>query len=146
MKKRTGLLLLFLLTLAQIPVLYAQKSEEVNLAGFHQTPPVRTAGMGFLKVELSGDSLTVSGEFHNLNGAYRSAYIQYGAPEKSGHRLFKLTSVTEDDPHSGIFNGSDNHFKLTEPQSDALARGLLYINIASDRHRFGEIRGQIPAM
>ncbi|MFO7846511.1 MAG: CHRD domain-containing protein [Balneolaceae bacterium] len=145
MKKRTGLLLLSMF-LVQIPALYAQRSAEVNLAGFHQTPPVRTAGMGFLLVELRGDSLTVSGEFHDLSNAYRSAYIQYGAPGKNGHRLFKLNSISGDDLQSGTFESDENQFKLTESQRDAISKGLLYINIASDRYRLGEIRGQIPAM
>lgn len=147
MKTRILTLLLFLsAALVQVPALYGQKSSEVNLAGFQQIPPVRTAGMGYLKVYLQGDTLSVSGEFHDLNGNYRSAYIQYGEPGKSGHRMFSLTSDTGDERHSGTFTRSENQFKLTEAQKDALARGLLYINIASNRHPFGEIRGQIPAI
>lgn len=144
---RIALLLVFILiSLVESPPLLGQKSIEVNLAGFQQIPPVRTAGLGFVQVQMQEDTLSVHGEFHDLMGNYRSAYIHYGEPKKTGHRMFRLTAATSNDLHSGTFNEPDNRFVLSEAQRDALVRGLLYINIASDKHPFGEIRGQIPPM
>jgi hypothetical protein len=131
--------------LAAFP-LTAQHTADVNLAGFNHRPMVQTPALGFVQVTFDNDSLYVEGEFFDLRGAYWASFIHYGAPGKTGHRMFRLKAEIGEDKHSGTFNREENAFALTEAHKDALRKGLLYINISSARFQQGEIRGQIPAL
>lgn len=124
----------------------AQRTAEITLGGYNQRPVVRTPANGFIKVTVEGDSLFFEGEFEELRGVYWSGYIHYGEVGKTGHRLLRLQPVMGENRSSGVFNREDNAFLLTDAVRDALRRGRLYINIASNRFQHGEIRGQIPVM
>ncbi len=138
-------IILIILLLTSLPLL-AQVTAEVTLAGYNHRPIVHTPAAGLIQVTFENDSLYVEGEFSDLRGYYWAAYIHYGEPGKSGHRMFRLKAELGDDKHSGVFRKEDNAFDLTEAQLDALRKGHLYINISSNRFQHGEIRGQIPMM
>lgn len=125
---------------------YGQKSVDVILGGYNQVPVVRTTGMGITTATLHGDTLTVKGTFSDLIGNYRSAYIHHGARDRMGHRMFRLTVEVGEDNKSGVIRAENNQFILTDSQRNAVRRGLMYINITSDRNRQGEIRGQITRL
>jgi hypothetical protein len=142
MKRLTTLLLSLLFYLP----LHAQVTAEVNLAGYNQVPPVRTAAEGKVEITVEGDSLFVTGSFSDLREYYRGAYINYGREGDTGNRMFQLRADMAEDKRSGEFRKDRNSFHLRPAQMDALRNGLLYVNITSNRYRGGEIRGQIPPL
>lgn len=146
MVNRGKLILIVIVSLLTAYPLLAQHTVHVNLAGFNHSPMVRTPASGFVQITFENDSLYVEGEFSDLRGPYWASFIHYGAPGKTGHRMFRLKAEIGEDKHSGTFNREENAFKLTEAHTDALRKGLLYINISSARFQHGEIRGQIPPM
>ena len=125
---------------------FAQRTAEVNLAGYYMVPEVRTPAIGFVEVTVEGDTLFVEGNFSDLRGTYWSAHIHYGGPRDSGNRLYRLTAVLNEERSGGEFRAEDNRFVLRQAQIEALSEGKLYIKIASNRSQRGEIRGQIPVM
>ncbi|REL39227.1 CHRD domain-containing protein [Rhodohalobacter sp. SW132] len=137
--------IVFVLSANPEPV-YAQRTTEITLGGYNHRPMVRTPAIGFMKVTVEGDSLFVEGEFEELRGVYWSGYIHHGEVGKTGHRLLRLQPTLDENRNSGVFKREENAFLLTDAVRDALRRGRLYINIASNRFQHGEIRGQIPAM
>ncbi len=141
-----ALRLSFLFLLLLSGSVYAQQSVEVMLAGFNHEPAVRTTAMGMATITVSADTLYIEGDFSDLMGNYGAAYIHYGARGKVGHRMFRLTADVNESRKEGVFRSEENQFVMTEAQRDALRKGMLYINISSDRFRQGEVRGQIPGM
>ncbi len=143
--KRTFLTILILL-LATL-MLSAQVKYEVTLSGLDQVPRVNTPAMGFVEVWVESDTLYVSGTFEDLRGHYWAGHIQYGRKGETGHRHFRLkpTDLNEE-KNSGRFDPEENKFPLRASQKEVLKNGHFYINIASNRHQQGEIRGQIPLM
>jgi hypothetical protein len=126
--------------------LHAQVTAEVNLTGYNQVPPVRTAADGKVEITVVGDSLFVTGRFTDLREYYRGAYINYGREGDTGNRMFQLRADLGEDKRSGEFKKERNSFHLRPAQIDALRNGRLYVNITSNRYRGGEIRGQIPPL
>lgn len=125
---------------------FAQRTAEVNLAGYYMVPEVRTSALGFVEVTVVGDTLTVEGQFSDLRGTYWAAHIHYGGPRDSGNRLYRLSPVLNEERNGGEFKAEDNRFVLRPAQKEALDEGKLYIKIATNRNQGGEIRGQIPVM
>lgn len=142
---RHGLAALFIFTFWVIPAL-AQVSSEITLAGYNHRPVVQTPAIGFATISIESDSLFIEGEFHDLRGVYRGAYVQYGKIGKTGHRMLRLKPEVAESRIAGVFKKEENAFLLTVALRDALQEGQLYINIMSNRHQHGEIRGQIPKM
>ena len=129
-----------------VPDMMAQNSGEVILAGYNQVPAVQSSGTGVIRVEVRSDTLFVEGSFQDLNGMYRSAGIYHGRESESGNRLRGLSPDLEEDRSGGSFDSERNYFELRPSILEALQQGRLYINITTDRHRQGEIRGQIPRL
>lgn len=126
--------------------LLAQQTSEVILGGYNEVPRVSSTGSGLIEVTLRGDSLTVSGSFTDLNGAYTSSGIYFGRPDENGNRVLQLDADFQDDSTSGEFLPEENRFVLTPQLKEGLRLGRLYINITSRSRQHGEIRGQIPVM
>lgn len=145
MRLRIGLITSVICTLWALPSL-AQISSEITLAGFNQRPVVQTPAIGFATITVERDSLFIEGEFQDLRGVYWAAYVHYGDIGKTGHRMLRLTPDVAENRSSGVFKKGENAFKLTDTLRDALRKGQLYINVSSNRHQHGEIRGQIPRM
>lgn len=124
----------------------AQSSGVVLLAGYKVNPPVPTAAAGSVTITLKNDSLSVEGSFTDLSSSIRGASIHYGSKRENGNQLFQLNPALNEDLTGGTFEVSKNTFKLTDSLKEALKKGLLYINIYTQKHPRGELRGQIPAM
>ncbi|MFU8811631.1 MAG: CHRD domain-containing protein [Balneolaceae bacterium] len=143
---RSLLLTAALLTAAALPA-HAQISAQVALTGQEQVPAVRSAGFGTFTVTATSDSLFVEGEFSDLRGYYTSAHVQFGARGDRGNPIFRLSIDTIDEERkNGTFSAEKNRFALNEALRNALKEGRLYLNISTNRHQMGEIRGQIPPL
>lgn len=127
----------------------ADQRLEVLLSGDQQVPPVTTDATGSASVTLIGDAMTVSGDFSGLSSpvveiADTPAHIHMAPLGENGDVIFPLNVSTAEDGMSGIFSLSTT---LTPEQIDAFSAGELYINIHTEMHQGGELRGQItPGM
>lgn len=135
--------LLFGLTVQQS---FAQQSKEIILGGFNHEPAVATTGSGLATVTLKGDSLRISGDFSNLTSPFTGAYVMIGEKGESGNMLLRLKVKLNEKGTGGTLNAKSNTFVLSDAQKPLLKAGELYINIASQDHSRGELRGQIPPM
>jgi P pilus assembly chaperone PapD len=142
---RRKLLLLIFFTLISATV-FAQKNQaEVVLNGVNMVPDVQTAASGTVQVWIESDTLYVSGEFSNLQSYYFASNIHYGGEKETGNPIYRLRPDISDNHTSGSFDPEKNKFKLSEAMLEAFNNGNLYISVASDKNRRGEIRGQINA-
>jgi P pilus assembly chaperone PapD len=142
---RRKLLILIFFTLISATV-FAQKNQaEVVLNGINMVPDVQTAASGTVQVWIESDTLYVSGEFSNLQSYYFASNIHYGGEKETGNPIYRLRPDISDNHTSGSFDPEKNKFKLSEAMLEAFNKGTLYITVASDRNRRGEIRGQINA-
>jgi len=122
---------------------------EVTLSGDQQVPPVATNATGSATVTLVGDAMTVSGDFSGLSSpafeiAGTPAHIHMAPPGENGDVIFPLNVSVDESGTSGIFSLSTT---LTPEQLDAFSAGEFYINVHTEMHQGGEIRGQItPGM
>lgn len=107
-----------------------------NLGGAQEVPPVTTMATGTGQFRVSDDT-TISGNVKTSGLKGVAAHIHEGAPGINGGVVVALT-----------MNG-DNAWtvpagtKLTAAQMDALKAGNLYVNVHSEAHKDGEIRGQL---
>ena len=119
-------------------------SLEVALTGDQQTPPVMTEATGSATVALSGDTLTITGDFSDLSSPQVGGHVHMAAAGTSGDVIYPLNISADADGLSGVFSLSTS---LTAEQVAAYESGDLYINIHSEMNPNGEIRGQIvPSM
>ncbi len=119
-----------------------------TLSGANEVPALMTAASGGLKFELTGNFLTVSGRFDNLQGTFAAdiaggAHIHLAAAGQNGGIEILLNTDTDEDLLGGSYNAAENIFELTDEQVAALRAGNLYVNIHSEFSRSGELRGQI---
>src|SRR5699024_4948287 len=116
------------------------------LGGYNYDPAVRTSGSGMVTVTLRQDSLYIKGDFSNLTSSYRGAYIMVGKKGQTGNMLHRLKVNLNGDRTGGTLEVKNNAFTLNDAQKQLLKNGELYINIISQKHSHGELRGQIPPM
>ncbi len=119
-----------------------------SLAGINEVPAALSAGLGGLKLELNGNTLTCTGSFRNLDGQFDAniaggAHIHIGVNGTNGGVAFPLTPTLAADLKSGVFTASQNRFDLTSPQIEALFGGEYYANIHTTAIASGELRGQL---
>ena len=120
-----------------------------ELSGTSQAPPVRSTGVGNVIVEQRDDSLFVSGTFDSLTSPYRAvangsgAHLHLGIYGRNGGIQKNLTPQLDSDDRGGTFQRSDNQFALSSSNEDNLEQGRFYVNIHTDAHPSGEIRGQL---
>lgn len=125
-------------------VLFAQNQEkEIILNGVNMVPDVQTPATGTAKIWVESDTLYVSGDFMNLRSSYFASNIHYGEKGETGNPIYRLKADLSDDHTSGTFDPDKNKFKLSEAMLEAFKNGNLYLTVASDKNRRGEIRGQI---
>lgn len=136
-------LLLLSATLEPHPA-YSQQSRQIMLAGYNHEPPVSTSGSGMVTVSFKKDTLRVEGDFSDLTSRYRGAYVMVGEKGEAGNMLFRLNVEPNEDRTGGMIKAEDNAFPLNDAQKPLLKKGELYINITSNDHARGELRGQIP--
>jgi len=108
----------------------------VKLKGSHETPPVKTMATGWGVIKVAADG-TVSGKVSTQGVTGTMAHIHEGAPGQSGKPIIALAQG----PH-GTWMVPDGS-KLTPDQMKEFKAGDLYVNVHSDAHPAGEIRGQL---
>ena len=120
------------------------------LYGDQENPAVVTDGIGGVIIEWIGDSLYVSGSFELENEA-RSvagtpAHIHTGLHGQNGPVAIPLLVTLDANGTSGIFDRARNGFAVSGEIQQALLGRSLYVNVHSEGHPSGEIRGQIVGM
>ncbi len=128
----------------------AEQVLRVNLTGNNETPPILTSAHGALVVELNDNEITLSGSFSNLSSPLAvaiggGAHIHTGYAGQAGGIEVVLDVTPGDDLLSGVFEADNNTFTLTQDQLEMLHNRELYVNVHSENHQPGEIRGQILA-
>ena len=108
----------------------------VMLSGDQEVPPVSTAARGNGKLSFGTDG-TVSGKITTSGIAGTSAHIHEAPSGKNGGVIIPL--VKEGDSTWMVPAGA----KLSAAQEASYKAGNLYVNVHSDAHKDGEIRGQI---
>lgn len=122
---------------------------EVALSGDQEVPAVMSEATGSATVALSGDTMTVTGDFSGLSSplmevAGSGGHIHMAPAGENGDVIFPLNVSAAEDGMSGVFSLSAT---LTPEQIDAYSAGELYINFHTETNGGGELRGQImPSM
>jgi hypothetical protein len=112
---------------------------EATLSGDNEVPtPVETDASGSVTATLDGNALTLEGSYEGMVVAGPGAHIHGPASEdENAGVLFPL----EFDNEAGTLSGGP--FTLTSAQLQQLQDGLFYVNLHSEEHQDGEIRGQL---
>ena len=124
---------------------------EASLTGKNQLALVQTLGYGEFLATLSNDTLTISGNVDNLSSPIASnigggAHIHLGLQGQNGPVVFPLNTSLDEDSLGGIFLADSNQFIVDSSIASALLQRGLYINIHTQSHPGGEIRGQLVPM
>ena len=109
---------------------------QVTLSGDQEVPPVATSAKGNGTL-MFGNDKSVSGSITTTGINGTAAHIHEAAPGKNGGVIIPLVKAGE-----GQWNVPAGA-KLTDAQEAAYKSGNLYVNVHSDAHKDGEIRGQI---
>ena len=108
----------------------------VTLSGADEVPPVQSAGKGSGTIMVN-DDMTISGSVKTTGIKGTMAHIHEGAAGKNGGVAVPLEKKA--DGEWAVPAGA----KLTDAQYKAYKAGDLYVNVHSDEHKGGEIRGQL---
>jgi CHRD domain len=118
----------------------APEAFKVPLTGAQQVPPVQTAGTG--TADLTYDPTTHvikwSIMYSGLSGPVTMAHIHAAAEGKNGPVQIWLTKKG-----SPVGNPIKGHATLTPEQAKDFEAGQWYINVHTESHPGGEIRGQV---
>ena len=109
---------------------------KVTLSGDQEVPPVNTSASGNGTITV-GDDKSVSGSVTTSGIAGMAAHIHEAAPGKNGPVAVPLTK-TSDNVWS-VPPGA----KFSDAQYKSYKAGNLYVNVHSEAHKDGEIRGQL---
>jgi hypothetical protein len=113
------------------------------LDGGQETPPVVTDGTGFGGYVLNEDGTRFAGTvtFRNLSSPVIAAHIHQAPVGQPGPIVKSL--VARDRAIIIVWTANDPTEPLTPALVEALRAGNLYVNIHTQQHPGGEIRGQI---
>ncbi|MEL7020596.1 MAG: CHRD domain-containing protein, partial [Bacteroidota bacterium] len=122
-----------------------------NLSGSEEVPAVISGGRGAVVLDLQDTILTVSGSFDQLDGTFAAttgAHLHLGLAGQNGDVIFPLQITVAEDGKSGIIESQNNIYTIDITQSIALSLRNAYVNVHTDLHPTGELRGQIiePAL
>jgi hypothetical protein len=108
----------------------------IKLSGDQEVPPVQTSasGTGTITVE---DDKSIKGKITVTDIKPTGAHIHEAPTGKTGDPIITLEKTGENE--WSLPSGA----KLTDAQYDAAKAGGLYVNVHSNEHKGGEIRGQI---
>jgi hypothetical protein len=118
------------------------------LFGSQEVPSIMTDASGALQLELSGNELTVTGSFADLQGDFDAdiaggAHLHLALAGSNGDVDIFLNATTDAGLRSGFFAADNNTFTLTSDQIDALEARNFYANIHTMAFASGELRGQV---
>ncbi|MCC2682215.1 MAG: hypothetical protein K0S36_1779 [Nitrosospira multiformis] len=108
----------------------------VHLTGDQEVPPVQTSAMGHGTLTVDDDK-SIKGKVMTSDIKGTAAHVHEAPVGKNGSDIITLNKTSDNE--WSIPDGA----KLTDAQYDAFKAGGLYINIHSDAHKSGEIRGQL---
>ena len=109
---------------------------KATLSGAQEVPPVETKASGEAKFQLKADrSVSGSVKTNGIDGI--AAHIHDGAPGVNGPVAIPLNRKS--DHEWTIPVGT----KFTPAQVESLKAGTLYVNVHTEAHKGGEIRGQL---
>ena len=139
--------LTLILLIVTLPVVHGQSYKAI-LQGSNQPLPVVTTASGMITAELTEDTLALSGSIQGIiSGVDTSivggAHIHQGSAGQNGGVELVLRPTLSDGLTEGVFEVATNTLILSEEQKALLAERQLYINVHSNDHGAGEIRGQI---
>lgn len=109
---------------------------KVTLSGDQEVPAVKTNGVGSGFFAISNDR-KVSGQITVINIKTVAAHVHEGAPGVSGPIAFPL--VKSGDTTYAV----PPNVMLSEAQFAAFQAGKLYVNVHTEAHPTGELRGQL---
>ena len=109
---------------------------QVTLSGAQEVPPVQTSATGAGTITVNDDK-SVSGSVTTKGVKGTMAHIHEAAPGQNGGVAIPLTQ--NGDNEWAVPAGA----KLSDDQYKAYKAGNLYVNVHSDAHKGGEIRGQL---
>ncbi|MDQ3101011.1 MAG: CHRD domain-containing protein, partial [Bacteroidota bacterium] len=111
------------------------------LDGMQEVPEVMTMGHGVASVVATADldSIWYDVQLHGLTGPAQGAHFHLGDPGMNGDVVVDLTSGIMGDRIQGWLTTTG----LNDPLINQLLRGSIYINVHTEMHPNGEIRGQV---
>jgi hypothetical protein len=110
-----------------------------TLTGGEEVPPVETSGTGSADVTWNSESkeLTWTIEFSGLSGPATAAHFHgRAAPGVNAGPIITIEDLE---------SPSEGSATLTDEQAAQLADGQWYVNVHTEAHPDGEIRGQVMA-
>jgi CHRD domain len=132
-----------------------------SLQGFDEVPAVSTTGTGTFEATLD----TVRGhvviryvlQYSGLEGTAMAAHIHFGQPDVNGGVSAFLCGGGDKPacPPSGVVRGVVDRADVIGPEGQGIApgeieeliaameAGMSYVNVHTDKHPSGEIRGQV---
>lgn len=112
-----------------------------RLNGDSEVPSVTTDGIGVAGFFLNGmrDSLFITLNVAGLNGNVTEVMLNEGMTGQTGALVYDLTPQISGKSVCAVITGDD----LTDMFLAKLFGGMYYINVKTDVHTTGEIRGQI---
>jgi hypothetical protein len=123
------------------PVVAAPVSFKVSLTGAQQVPPVTTnaTGTADLTYDASSRVLTWNVSYSGLSGPATMAHIH--GPAAAGKNAPPVIFLSE--KGAPVANPIKGQATLTPEQAQQMMAGDWYINIHTQAHADGEIRGQV---
>jgi hypothetical protein len=133
----TGLALAACLA-AVSPALAETVTFKADLASSAEVPPNDSAAKGAVTItyDTASKKLTWDGNYSGLSGPATAGHFH--GPADPGKNAGVVIPIT--DAKNTAFKGSAD---LTDAQAADLMAGKWYVNIHSDAHKGGEIRGQV---
>src|SRR6188472_3713733 len=136
-----------IITAQQPTTAYAQQQQSqaftAKLSGKDELPPVNTQATGMAQFQLSSDGKEINYDLTatNLQG-FMMAHIHQGKTGDNGQPVTTALSMGK-----GKITSSDLQGPLTGKQIsdlvDLMKNGGAYVNVHTQQHQNGEIRGQI---
>ncbi|MBC8006608.1 MAG: CHRD domain-containing protein [Prolixibacteraceae bacterium] len=109
---------------------------KVTLSGAQEVPAVETSATGSGTITVN-DDMSISGSVTTKGVKAVAAHIHEGAPGTNGGVAVPLEKKSDNE--WAVPAGA----KLTDGQFKSYKAGNLYVNVHSDAHKAGEIRGQL---
>jgi hypothetical protein len=111
---------------------------KANMAASQEVPPNDSAGTGTVTMtyDTGSKKLTWDGTYSGLSGPATAGHFH--GPAEPGKNAGVVIPIT--DAKSSQFKGSAD---LTDAQAADLLAGKWYVNIHTDAHKGGELRGQV---
>jgi hypothetical protein len=134
-----------------------------SLEGFDEVPAVSTTGAGTFEATLDtvrGDvAIRYVLQYSGLEGMAMASHIHFGQPDVNGGIVAFLCGGGDKPacPTSGVVRGVVDRADVIGPAEQGIAAGeieeaiaameagMAYVNVHTDKHPGGEIRGQVGA-